>query len=113
MENPFFTAMNSTTCAAAAVCGEQFIVIKNGNLGTYDAVSIDEIDASAPVAMKGGKYADISVRLFVTKCIFEQAKINDGTVLEVRGKQVRVSGISNGGGDSVTIDCGPAGLKVS
>jgi hypothetical protein len=115
MANPFFTALNSATLAVAAMCAESFSVVRNGTPGTYAAVSIDEIDATSASAMSGGKFAEVSVRLYVTYDVLAAAKIGPETVLEVRGVRVRVKNDpikSNDGDNTATLECGPVGIHL-
>ena len=82
----------------------EFEVIRNGNVGTYMANSIDDLSAASAL-VPGGRQADISHTLFVNVDVIALAGLKEGTVLNLRGSNVRVKTIHNEGDNCQQIDC--------
>jgi hypothetical protein len=106
--NPFFTAAASTVDAAAAMCHESFTVVRNGNEGTYEAVSIEELTIEAG-RVPGGRVSEATDGLYVKQCVMDAAALAVGTVLTVRGRKLRILTMHDDGDAVQFIQCGPAG----
>jgi hypothetical protein len=107
----FDDGMNEGNAAMAASCAETFEIVKNGNLGTYSAISIDNLQINATLA-PGGMKNDSQVVMWVKDTVIATSGLVDGCVVVVRGKRLRVTGIEKDGNDTQMVVCGPAGVKV-
>jgi hypothetical protein len=107
----FLTAFNFGNAAFGASCSETFVVAKNGNPGEYAAINIEDMEGSSLVA-PGGLNGDNNIILFVTRTVVATARIEEGTILVVRSKRVRVKSITDEGDDTLVINCGTAGVKL-
>lgn len=107
----FDDGMNEGNVAMAMSCAETFELAKNGNLGTYSAVSIDNVQIQATLA-PGGMKNDSQVVIWVKDSVIAASGLVDGSIVVVRGKRHRVTGIENAGDDTRMVACGPAGVRV-
>lgn len=107
----FDDGMNEGNAAMQTSCGATFELAKNGNPGTYQAVSIDNLKIEATLA-PGGMKNDSEVVMWVKNTVIASSGLVDGSVVVVRGKRLRVTGIENDGDDTRMVTCGPAGVKV-
>jgi hypothetical protein len=105
--NAFDAAFNPSLDAAEAVMGEPFSI---GEVQCF-AVSIEGLDYTRTV-MLGGQFIDASTSMVVRKSQITGASIGKGSILTVRGQQVRVISTVDDGDDCMTLLCGPAGIKL-
>lgn len=110
-DSPFIANMNAANTAFGAVVSEKFQVAKTGNLGEYDAISIDELSSSTPVTA-GGLRGENDVSVWVSRQVMADSLIVEGTVLVVRGKRVRVVRIADEGDNTPMLQCASAGIKL-
>lgn len=107
----FDDAMNSANTAFKTVCGESFELAKTGNLGTYQAVSIDDLEGSS-IVNPGGAKGEFSTILFVQESVITASAMVEGSILVVRGKRVRVKSIVDEGDDTFVVNCGSVGATI-
>lgn len=110
-DSPFIETLNVANDAFASMAGEKFELLRGGNSGEYDAVSIDDL-TSATAVTAGGLRGDNTVAVWVKRSVVAAASIDEGTVLKVRNKHVRVISISDEGDNTLQLQCGSAGIKL-
>lgn len=110
-DSPFIATLNVANDAFAEIAGEKFQVIRGGNVGEYDATSIDDLTTATNVTA-GGLRGDNTVGIWVKRTIVSAAAITEGTVLRVRNKNVRVAALSDEGDNTLLLQCGSAGIKL-
>lgn len=102
----FFSDFNKSLDDAQAQFGESFYVgATKGN-----AVSIDTLERTTRVIV-GGQYSDVTVTVNVRTTELLRLGIKEGVVLTVRGERVRVFSMPQDGDDTITLNCGSAGIK--
>lgn len=95
----------------ATVTGEQFELVRNGNVGVYDAVSIDDIQAGTFIS-PGGFRSENNVLVHVSRTVLLASAAQNGSVLIVRGERVRIGNIVDDGDNTVHFQCGASGVKI-
>lgn len=115
-DNAFNSGMNAANTAFGAIAREQFEVLRGTPgvtiPGFYDALSIDDLKGGTSV-VPGGLRGDNATIIFIDRAVFAGGGMNDGTVLKVRGRNVRINTISDDGDNMVTLICEPPGIKMS
>lgn len=111
-DSPFIANMNAANTAFGVMASEQFEVSgKLGNLGIYDAISIDELSSSNPVTA-GGLRGENDVSVWISRNIMTQSGVVEGSILVVRGKRVRVVRVADEGDNTPMLQCASAGIKL-
>lgn len=107
----FTDAFNLANESFGAVCRETFELVKTGNPGTYDAVSIEDLEGSSAIN-PGGLKGDHSTILFVHEDVIAASAMVEGSILVARGKRIRVKSIVPEGDDTLVVNCGSAGVTI-
>lgn len=110
MANAFIENMDRANTAFGAVATEKFQLVRTGNVGEYDAISIDELSSSTPVTA-GGLRGENDVSVWISREVINISGVVEGSVLVVRGKRVRVVKISDEGDNTPMLQCASAGVK--
>ncbi len=110
-DNPFITGLNQADVDFGKVANEQFEVIRTGVAGLYTALSIDDLTTGTDV-IPGGLGSINTVVVYVSRQTFLNGQFIDGTVLKVRGKNVRVNSIGDDADDAILLTCGPATATI-
>lgn len=110
-DSSFITGMNAANTAFGAAASEKFKVMKTGNLGEYDAISIDDLTSATSVTA-GGLRGDNTVAVWVSREILTSSGAVQGSILEVRNKRVRVAAVSDEGDNTLMLQCTGAGVSL-
>lgn len=111
-DSPFAAGINIGNDAFAKAATEKFSVVKGGNTGEYDAVSIEDVTAGTAVSPGGLRGDPNTVLVFANRSVVTAGAITDGTILVVRGKRVRVVTVADEGDNTLLIQCGSSGIKM-
>lgn len=111
MASPFIDNMNRANTAFGAVTTEKFQLAKTGNVGEYDAISIDDL-SSATAVTAGGLRGENDVSVWISRAVMSASGVVEGSVLVVRSKRVRVVKISDEGDNTPMLQCASAGVKL-
>lgn len=107
----FTDNFNGANTAFSAVAIEQFELVRNGNVGLYNATSIDDLVSSSIIA-PGGFRGEATVAVHLSQEVLAASAAVDGSVLVVRGKRVRVLTITYDGDNTPMLQCTTAGVKL-
>ena len=103
----FFDDFNAALPDMQAAFGEPFIFAGQ----TGQAVSVDVLEKTLSV-MTGGRFENATVTLTVMAADVTRLGINEGSIIVVRGQRVRVYSMPSDGDDTITLNCGPAGVNL-
>lgn len=94
--------------AFSRVAGESFTL----GAASFDAISIEELTVETR-AMLGGKFRDARSRILLSAEVVASSGIKKGSILRVRGEDLRVSAEpEQDGTGSLWIALGPVGVEI-
>ena len=115
MDNLFSQGMNTANTAFGLVAGEKFKLISGGapGAGEVTSVSIDDLATSQKVVM-GGLKQDVQMQIWINRDERHRAGIkpNGATVIEVRGRKMRVQEITDDGDNTELLTCTSAAIQM-
>ena len=111
MPNEFITAFNDGNTAFGVSANEDFSLIRTGVVGTYSALSIDDLTVESAVA-PGGTKNENNVILFITPAVKTASSKVEGSILGVRDKGGRIVSFADSGDNAVAVVCTGTGAKL-
>jgi hypothetical protein len=106
--NDFLDSFNWALSDLQASFGEPWIG-PDGN--TYTAIAVDH-GSFTEKRMKGGKFQDVTVTVYVPLADFLASGVADGAIINVRGQDHAILTIEQDGDDSRTLVCGSPQIDV-
>ena len=105
--NDFLDGMQASYEDMEETFGETFLF---GDV-VVSAISIEDIDFS-DAAMLGGQLASATTTIYIQQATFNAAGLANEKVIVVRGNRSRILAIAYPGDGTLTLTCGPVGIKA-
>ena len=77
----------------------------------YPAIDIEDL-TYGDRAIGGGRLLDVTTVIHIRKDVATQSGVAKGSLIQARGKTLRVGDITDAGDASLDLQCGPAGVET-
>lgn len=103
----FFDTFNATLPDFETAFGENWIL----DGVTWPAIAIDH-ESETQKTIKGGGYEDVTTTIYVRLQVFQDSKVQTGSIVNARGQDFSVLTIEQEGDDCRALVCGSPQLDV-